>query len=631
MTGIWAVLVREIRERRAIPLAALVLGFLPVVVGLIPTATRIGGPDVRDNLAFVLGLAFPTAAALGLGASVIGRDVGERRMGFYFSRPISGFALWAGKMGATFVLLGASALLVSLPAHVMTAGTFVSGVASELGSLAGAFFGLGLGVLALCAASAHAVGTMLRSRAGLLPVDLGLLITTIAAFAAAAWRITEAASSEMLLALMPAVVWGALGVLLVAGAAQVVGGRSDGRRGHLFLSVVLWGSLLAAAGVLHAGLSWVFATSPADIAFDRGSAIACAPRGSQCAVTGLGRWGYSPTFLVDANSGRFVRIGATRSWVLAFAPRGQTAVWLGRGRQPTLGVAMLDAPSIHPREVPLPAGVGTGEYPWILAVSPEGDRVLAMDADRASVVETASGRLVAQAMTQRASMAYFESEELVRLFGEPSLAAREVVVLEWNLRTGQMRETGRFGDALRVVDRRGGHLLVATVQQGLEIRSAETGQLERTVLAPSAERAGLHPDRPLLARFLADGRIAVIVAEKDGGHLNVFAQQGGAPVDALVGRMVGLLGESIPGELVLQDYTAPGFQTLFVDATTGEVRKKENGLQPVASWWREGLEEGVPGSMATRLFISDGALVDRDPVTGVRRVVIQGQKSRPEE
>jgi hypothetical protein len=134
MSGLWAVLVREIRERRAIPLAALALGILPVIAGSIPALTRIGGTDVREDLAVVLGFAFPVAVALGLGVSVIGRDLAEGRLGFYFSRPISGFALWAGKMGATLILIGASALLVVLPAHLLTAEGFAFGANSYLAS-----------------------------------------------------------------------------------------------------------------------------------------------------------------------------------------------------------------------------------------------------------------------------------------------------------------------------------------------------------------------------------------------------------------------------------------------------------------------------------------------------------------
>ncbi len=436
----------------------------------------------------------------------------------------------------------------------------------------------------------------------------------------------------MFVALLPGIVSSVLAACLAAGAVQLVAGRSDRRRGHLSLSVALWGSLLAGAGVLHLVLSWAFAMTPGDIAFNR-SAIACAPRGSYFAVTGYGRLGYDPTFLVDADSGRFVRVGTSAgAWAVAFAPQGHAVVWLNTGPRHTLGTVALAGPLPLVRAVPLPSGVGEGEYAWVLALSPDGARVLIQDSNGAGVVETAAGRLVVQAKIPRASQAYFESGDLVRLVSEITGSSHDLALLEWDLRTGQLREVGRFGDAIRVVDLRAGHLLVATRQEGLEIRDAETGHLEQTVLAPSAERAGLHPDTPLRGRFLADGRVAVVITQKDGAHLRVFGSKPSADLDVRVGRVAALIGESAPGELILQDRTVPESQTLFVDAAVGEIGKRETGLEPVAWPWRDFQQDSVPGTVETRLFISrDGALVDRDPVTGTRRVVVQGQKARDEE
>ncbi|MFI5182881.1 MAG: hypothetical protein ACHQNV_00665 [Vicinamibacteria bacterium] len=645
MSGLWAVLVREIRERRAIPLAALALGILPVIAGSIPALTRIGGTDVREGLAVVLGFAFPVAVALGLGVSVIGRDVAEGRLGFYFSRPISGFALWAGKMGATLILIGASALLVVLPAHLLTAEGFAFGANSYLHSLKGFLMGappglpsaaaLALPLLVLGTAVAHAAGTMLRSRSGLLPLDLGLLIVTVLAFAIAAWRIVDAGAPGMFLDLALASVWGALAACLVAGAIQVVVGRGDRRRGHLFLSATLWGSLLTVAGVIHLALSWAFAVAPADLDLSRGS-ITGAPRGSYFALNSFdarSRLGYLPTFLIDADSGHFVRIGSAETSVV-FAEQGRTAVWMRSGRERALHVAQLDAPSPRVRDVAMPPGVGDGDYGAILAVSPDGARVLLQGASGVAVLESSTGRLVAEAKMPRVSGGYFDLNETVRLNrrldATPFVA--EISLLEWSLRTGQVREKGRFGDVLSVTNRQAGHLLVVTSQCGLDIRSAENGQLERTMLRADPNRVHKRGSWCNQARFLGDGGVAAIVAEKDGDHLETFTGPGIPGVDVrLGGRISFLVGESATGELVLENWEGRGIATLFVDPGTGEIRKRAGQLRAAAAYWNGDLRnERTPGSLETRLFTSsDGALVDRDPVTGARRVVVQGRK--PEE
>ena len=430
------------------------------------------------------------------------------------------------------------------------------------------------------------------------------------------------------------VLLGMLAAALAAGAVQVVAGRSDGRRGHLFLSAALWGTLLTGAGILHLALSWAFQTAPADIEFSQGSVVG-APQGRYFALTSFdsrGRLGYHPTFLVDAGSARFVRVPAMER--LAFAEQGHMAAWLCSGRQRALCVAQLDATSPRVGTVVLAAGVADSDYPWILAISAEGDRLLLKDASGVAVVETSTGRLVARASVLQVSKGYFDSADVVRLHRqvEPRPGA-ETILLEWSLRTGQARETGRFGDAAWAVHRQGGHLLVPTIQGGLDIRDGVTGRVEHSLLPASRGAPGPQRGWRIQPQFLGDGRVAAILTERNADRLKVFGANGNPDIDVLIGDGHLLLaGESAPGELVLNDWTA-GFLTLFVDATTGEIRKKESGIRP-AAWRSIGSDlqrESAPGSLDTRLFITpDGVLVDRDPVTGVRRVLIQGHKHQEE-
>src|SRR6188768_3876078 len=102
MRGFLAVFEREILERRVLPVAALGFGLMAAVLPLVP-GFRMGGfspAEVRGSIALGLCLLLSTLTALFLGGSVLTSDLLERRMGFYFSRPLSGWALWSGKAAA---------------------------------------------------------------------------------------------------------------------------------------------------------------------------------------------------------------------------------------------------------------------------------------------------------------------------------------------------------------------------------------------------------------------------------------------------------------------------------------------------------------------------------------------------
>jgi hypothetical protein len=228
--------------------------------------------------------------------------------------------------------------------------------------------------------------------------------------------------------------------------------------------------------------------------------------------------------------------------------------------------------------------------------------------------------------------AYFDSNDVVRLQcrRETTDSVPAIGLLRWSLRTGKVGETGRFGNVLSVGDRQAGHLLVATDQGGLDVRNAETGQLERAILPPSPYRAQPGHGWTIQPRFLADGGVAAIVRDEHGDHLKTFPSAGGMGVDVPLGsRRALLVGETVAGEVLLETWNDSEFASLFVDASSGQVLR-ESGLRPVVWRWRTDLRnESVPGSLETRLFLTlEGALIERDPVTGARRVVVQGQEGQ---
>ncbi|HNJ44239.1 MAG TPA: hypothetical protein PKZ53_27390, partial [Acidobacteriota bacterium] len=121
---------RQLLENRPIFALALVGGLatlaLPFVIGTPPKAA-----DHREFLeniragAQVLGMVVSYGVAFYLGISLFGRELSEKRMGFFFSRPISTNALWIGKLLGAWLLIASSLLLVCLPAILMDANPFL--------------------------------------------------------------------------------------------------------------------------------------------------------------------------------------------------------------------------------------------------------------------------------------------------------------------------------------------------------------------------------------------------------------------------------------------------------------------------------------------------------------------------
>jgi len=630
MSGLWAVTVREIRERRFVLVAALALGLLSPVATLVPAARRLASSDAVEGLALLLGLAFPTAVALGLGASVICRDVAERRLGFYFARPISGLALWGGKMAAVLVLTGASGLLVSLPVVAVGALGFTESFDSLLRSVLP--FAAGL---ALLAAAAHAGGTMLRSRSGLLPLDLVLFLSAGFAFAAAAWRVVDAGAPGVFERVGPALAAGLLAALLGAGAAQVVFGRADARRGHLFLSATLWGIVLSGAAGLHVALSWAMGMTPADVLRGRVGGIDAAPRGDYFALVSnrSGRLGYRPAFLVNAAMGSFVRLGSAETLPgVVFSPDGRRAAWIHLfGPRPALFTARLDGPEpIVSRVAPTVSPSGGDDSDSPLSLSGDGARLLVRRAGGVEVLDTATGRAVAQTALVEVWQGSFDSAHRVRLYRRLQTPSSKggLALVAWDLESGEIRETGRIEDAGRVTGLNGGRLLVPTWNGAVETRDADTGARLHTFVPPGSSRTP-HWE----ARFLEDGRVSLTTGDKTGWRLRVFSTDGEDLADVPIGGGDGafVAGESAAGEVIVgvgSFFDATRARTLFVDVSTGEVHAQEEGLLPECPWWwspADPRSTAAPGSRGTRLFTRpDGALVDRDPTTGAQRVLIAG-------
>jgi hypothetical protein len=630
MKGLLAVLGRELTELRLLFLAALVLGLFPLALPWLLNPGGLDPADVRDGTALGLALIASFVLALVLGSSVLARDLSERRLGFYFARPLSGAAIWAGKMlGAAIFCLGAGALVL-LPT-VLAGGNVAPAGRWGLPDTAIAFT-LVVGILLLLVA-AHAVSVMVRSRSPWLALDFAALAVLVAVFLACQRSLLRERAvgpwGWMEIALIGAFLVSAT----VAGLVQVVWGRTDLQRGHRLLSLTLW-SLLGVAALGSAGFTrWVLAAGPRDLVGFH--VLLPAPSGSWIAISGAteARLGYAPSFLFDLASGRSFRIdGDIERFGTpnpAFSRDGGRAVWMSGVSSDGVSLSTLDLR--RPGAVPVRTSISYPEWPESFVVSPEGSRVAALWSDRVVVDDLRTGRMLVSQSLQADSddplrfaspghLQIFRTSEVEEPGHPPAL---RVTTLDLDIATRRITQVAsvEIPGPRRVME------LSPAGTQALLVRNPPGELLLSDLRTGRTVNLGI-PKDPWVARFLPDGRTVFTERDREKITLRLLSPEGAEQLRiSLPGYRLLIGGEPAPGLLAvgtskIRAYQEQNFWTSWlIDLRTGQVRKIGRGLLPTTLGPRE------PGSPASRMFYrGQGNLLLFDPATGKLRTILPGRE-----
>lgn len=645
MRAFAAVFAREVLARRLVFPVALGAGFVPLVGSL---AYGWSAPDAalgRLLVGTVAATALSIAFALLLGGSVIVGETSEKRISFFYARPISAAAIWSGKLLAAVFVTLASALIAFTPAWLTGPG--------HMRGLWGFNPGLGetlLGAVALAVLlvlGSHAVVTIGRLRSPWVALDLllapalvflaAIFLRTLAKYGLAALPLRGMDLSPVFPVLAAVV----LVALAGASYAQVAAGRTDARRAHGAFSVVLWGILGSATTALGGYAWWVGSAQATDLAnTERG--LLPAPRGPWVAVGGPLRAGRGHgMFLFDSVRGSSLRI---RSWGAAFSANGARAAWVeesfgffGGERRTDLFVA--DLASARAMGTGLTCGV------WCrVALSPSGTRLAVLDGtmlEAYEIFDPSNPKQLAAIQTEPQSRAIaFVGEDTVRLFprvfnaaNRKGIAPRDLEIEEISLSSKKSLVTGGFErDALPFL-RLGadGRFLVGTHDKRLTLHDGRTGALLAT-LSEDLERPAL--------RFLSEGRMAVTGIAGASARLLVF-ERGTAParsIDLGPAASVVLGGEVAPGRVAValnpfrsNDQKARmAWKLPVVDVGSSRVVSFFDGLVPADrfSWWLSPLlPPGEAGSPSASLFLdADGRFVRLDAGTGARTVLVGRSK-----
>jgi hypothetical protein len=671
MKALLAVMTAELRANRLALWAGLILGSTVAIL----SALFGGANDLAPFLASTVNISL--AIAVGLGGSIVSRDLSERRLGFYLARPLTPLVYWAGKMSAALLMALAAGALCLLPPLVL--GSFV-GVAPgvPMWSAARQAITLGwwpaLGMVACFLAVGSVAGGSARTRSPLRLLDVLMLPLLAVLFLRAIGDTWRLGTTEFVIQhALPYAMAAATLVLLGAGAAQVSLGRLDLGRGHLWLSAIAWSGLLACLGAVTLYSRSIAGISPSELRMPHGVSLRAPQSGAHAMLEGLAERGnvrrgpfggsrFYAGFLLDAQGGAVRMAGLEGLTGVAWSPDGRHFAWSKEsmmgdpaagysgppglreipGFGPSLWVVSLDGSDAPPRRVPRDERGDEAAR----ALSPSGRRLLVTKARGKESVDVSTGETLARlADAADWSSPRFVSETLVRaLRVGPSGQSR---IVEWDAAGDRLNERGAIvGQSTVSSGARWPTTLTPTDDYESVLRFDAAGlfvhDLDGRVTA-TLVNGWTTPHR--VAGLVSGDRVACIESDAEGLRLRVFARDGRPLTEArIAGRLLRVGGEGAPGLLALG--LAPGREpdlreSAFVDLATGRVVRREPGLLPGMRRWQapQGLgphifargeaarqdedQNPAPGSLATRLFLSDEGVLLLDPASGVKRVIVR--------
>lgn len=502
MTSFLAIAARELRERSRLFALCAALAVLPFVASLLPAA-RSDRAGVIAATSSYLALTLALGSAAVLGASTIVRDLVERRLSFYFSKPLPTGAIWFGKAAACMLASLLCFAIIALPTAMFIddwpgPGMWMLSAPELLQVTVG-------GVVVLFLLS-HLLASVIRSRSVL--VGLDFVLAAIAAFV-------------LVLLVRPLLLGGALdlvvllgicvaaALLLVAALAptwQLANGRTDIKRAHRALSKFLWPAVYTVVAVAALYVLWVVNVAPDNLA--RVLYLRQSPRGESVVASGTfrGRGDYHAAFLLDGR-GAWQRVPSAPWSDVLFSRDGRTRAWL----EPA---GFLPSNEFEIRTSRGTSGIRVRGYVE-MCLSDDGSRIAVSKGNLVAVYETAGGRLLASAggfdPSLREKM-FFLTNDLLRVI-ELSFGSRRAPmrVFELDIPRKKLTKTGET-----MIDRNG---LIAATPDGSRLLLRKVRRVvDGRTLATLAE---LPPSDPASSTILGDGRLAETIRERNRSRLRI--------------------------------------------------------------------------------------------------------------
>jgi hypothetical protein len=567
---------RELGEKRFVAFAAAAFAVLPFLLAMIPLIRgRAAAGDVIATGAGLLAIGFTAGLALVLGGSVIGRDLSENRLSFYFARPVGAASIWFGKAAAGLALITAAFLIIVLPARLGASG----GWQNTWGKNAVSLTLLVIGGSFVLYFVAHVVGSFIRSRSALVGLDFAAFC--LAAFGAYLLLrpLFEAGATRAFIATLVLISLGVTVALVAGGAWQLERGRTDRRRSHLALSQFVWIAIAAGLLVAAALVAWLTMAPPSALTkFE----AAGQERGPWVVVGGptKHRLDYPAAFVYNTETGAYTRLASEREGRFLFTRDGASLLVAHFDRR-TNTIEFFKRALDRRDEVS--TGLTASVYGHIAATD-DGSRLALADRGMLTVYDVPEQRSMMSARLPQdagfVSGMYFVTPTLVRVYAvtqtQPERTLR-IYDLDAGART--FRQTGSFKATtkyLGIIANADGSRLIARGNDALYLLDGRTAAVQATT--PAGAVRGID--------FLRNGGIAV--ARANGGRLTIELRDAAGAVtrsfDLPAQNNWGLRELSDGRLLTIARGKGEAWSTLLIDSSSGAIVQK---IPAAPVGWRE--------------------------------------------
>lgn len=604
---------RELREKSRLLIVCAAAAVLPFLAALLPAA-RADRPTVAGAVSGFLAIAFCIGTAIAQGASTIGRELSDRRLSFYFSKPISPAAIWIGKAAASLLVSIACFAIVTVPAYLafpsewrtiwMMNGLLIPLVV--LGSSVVLFF------------VSHIMSTMIRSRSALIGLDFVLSAAAILGVLLLVRPLLLGVARNVLISMCIALGVAFLAILVVAPVWQLAKGRTDVRQSHRALSTFIWTAMAAVLLVAGAYVLWIVSMSASSV-----STVADfqqSQNGKWTFMTGTSssRGDYHASFLIDNATGRAQKMPAAPFWGTQFSGDGKVVAWI----EPSTFIPSSSQMEIFARRLDTPGAkaIATkvrGPFGSDFVLSDDGSRLAIYLGRTVAVHDVATGRLLASAALDNRfrTRMFFASRDVVRIYGYQSdqkvtrLRISELDVARKSLAKTAELETPVIGYLSVSAD--GSRMLLQRTNLVLDAR---TGATVLTLPEPAGVFA---------SGLLRDGRLVVVKTEGAKAHVRYYGR-GGEPLGDVVlptklGRLSGELSDGkvlVVGLDQLDGNPTGERRTMFVVDGKSIVRAVPNIKGPTPGWTFDPRLEQFDASGDLTAVDAKGELILWNPRTG---------------
>jgi ABC-type transport system involved in multi-copper enzyme maturation permease subunit len=608
---------RELAEKYFVLLTAAGLLLVMPLISLVDGATDWGPGAFIATIAGVAAIGYTLALAILLGTSMIGRDLSDKRLSFYFAKPVSASSIWFGKVLASLILIAACFLVLMAPVLLLALKAWESSWNVNLGALTAAI--ALLSVAFFC--GSHVVSTMVRSRSPRIVLDGLLAAASLGIAALLVRKIYLSDALELSIGLAVGMTVATTVALLFSGAWQLERGRADRQRNHIELSKFVWTSVAIVLALAATFVAWVTGATPRSLTGFRTSVQA--KSGPWLFLEGSlsHRPGYRGKFLVNANDGSWYRYRPAGEYWLraAFTADGRHAAYFGDTARSAHRLHLFTM-DLDGKPEPVATGITASPRVGSLVLSDDGSRLAMIEDHNVSVVDLRTKRTLGAARVPVGHVRmFFVTNDLLRIYSTTSEGGGATLrstlrIFELEAAQHTLRET----TAAPVV----AHTVLSTVSADgttmllgmhdgangggrLVLADARTGQASATI--PVAHRAEVFG-----AELLDGNRVAYVSTEADGrGLLHVTGIAN--PIDLGPLQQAHVLGEVAPGKLSVVAVVSGGngpmrvSESLLVDLGRGVIERREKNA---------GMSMGMGGTdpRTTSRLDPDFVLVRRDSI-----------------